>query len=115
MNGSPGWLKNILRSLFSALDSFGYWILAGVYNIFFAVSSAEIISGDVVREFFMRIQLILGVIMVFKLTFTALSIIINPDTATDKQKGAGKSLFITVGTTDAEKTLGRNRVNRRCG
>ena len=92
MNGSPGWLKNILRSLFSALDSFGYWILAGVYNIFFAVSSAEIISGDVVREFFMRIQLILGVIMVFKLTFTALSIIINPDTATDKQKGAGKIL-----------------------
>ncbi len=92
MNGSPGWFKNILRSLFSALDSFGYWILGGVYNVFFAVSSAEIISGDVVREFFSRIQLILGVIMVFKLTFTALSIIINPESATDKQKGAGKIL-----------------------
>ena len=92
MNGSPNWFKNILRSLFSALDSFGYWILGGVYNIFFAVSSAEIISGDVVREFFGRVQLILGVIMVFKLTFTVLSIIINPDVATDKQKGAGKIL-----------------------
>ena len=92
INGGPGWHKNFFRSIFSALDSFGYWILSGVFNVFFAVSSAEIISGSVVREFFTRIQLILGVIMVFKLTFTALSIIINPDMATDKQKGAGKIL-----------------------
>lgn len=90
MNGNPNWFINRVRELFAALDSFGYWILSGVYKIFFAVSSAEILSGEVVAQFFSRVQLILGIIVVFKLAFTALNVIINPELATDKQKGAGK-------------------------
>lgn len=86
---SPGIICNIFRQILVLLDIFGYWIVSSIYNVFFAVSSAEIISGSVVRAFYSRVQLIIGFIMLFKLAFTVLGIIIEPDTAKDNQKGAG--------------------------
>lgn len=84
---SPGIICNIFRQILVLLDIFGYWIVSSIYNVFFAVSSAEIISGSVVRAFYSRVQLIIGFIMLFKLAFTVLGIIIEPDTAKDNQKG----------------------------
>lgn len=87
---SPGIICNIFRQILVLLDIFGYWIVSSIYNVFFAVSSAEIISGSVVRAFYSRVQLIIGFIMLFKLAFTVLGIIIEPDTAVkDNQKGIG--------------------------
>lgn len=86
---SPGIINNIIRVIFLWLDFFGYWLVSNIYNVFFAVSSAEIISGSAVRAFYSRVQLIIGFIMLFKLAFTILGIIIEPDTAKDNQKGAG--------------------------
>ena len=86
---SPGIVNNIIRRLFAWLDTFGYWLVSSIYNVFFAVSSAEIISGSVVRVFYSRVQLIIGFIMLFKLAFTILGIIVEPDTAKDSKKGAG--------------------------
>ena len=86
---TPGWFSEFFRSIFAALDSVGYWLLEGIYNVFFTVSSAEIISGDAVSRFYTRIQLILAVFMIFKLSLAVLNIIINPDSYKDKQKGAG--------------------------
>ena len=87
------WFSNAIRSLFSLLDSVGYFLLSGVYNIFFTVANAKIFEGDVINEFFRRIQLILGIIMIFNLAITAINIIINPDLFKDKEKGAGKIVF----------------------
>ena len=86
---TPGWFAEFFRDIFAALDGVGYWLLQGVYDIFFAVSSAEILSGNTMNELYGRLQLIFGVFMVFKLSLTALNIIINPDNYKDKQKGAG--------------------------
>ena len=86
---SPGIINNIIRVIFVWLDTFGYWLVSSIYNVFFAVSSAEIISGSVVRVFYSRVQLIIGFIMLFKLAFTILGIIVEPDAAKDSKKGAG--------------------------
>lgn len=92
---TPGWFAEFFRSIFAALDSVGYWLLQGVYDIFFAVSNAEILSGATMNELYGRLQLIFGVFMVFKLSLTILNIIINPDNYKDKQKGAG-SIVVRV-------------------
>ena len=84
---SPGIINNILRRVLVTFDVFGYWLVSSIYNVFFAVSSAEIISGSVVRVFYSRVQLIIGFIMLFKLAFTILGIIVEPDAAKDNQKG----------------------------
>ena len=86
---TPGWFAEFFRSIFAALDSLGYWLLEGIYDVFFAVANAEILSGDTMNDLYLRLQLIFGVFMIFKLSLTILNIIINPDNYKDKQKGAG--------------------------
>ena len=89
MNGDPWFLINALRTIFSALDNFGYFILDAVYDIFFTVANSNVFQGTVINTFYSRVQLILGVFMIFKLSITLLQMIVNPDMYKDKQKGAG--------------------------
>ncbi len=86
---SPGIINNIIRVIFVWLDTMGYWLVSSIYNVFFAVSSAEIISGSTVRIFYSRVQLIIGFVMLFRLAFTVLGIIVDPDAAKDSKKGVG--------------------------
>ena len=85
---TPGWFAEFFRSIFAALDGVGYGLLEKIFDVFFAVSTAEIFSGEVMTDFYVRMQLIFGVFMIFKLSFTVLNIIISPDNYKDKQKGA---------------------------
>ena len=93
--GDPGFIANFIRWFFSILDSIGYFFLSGIFNVFFTVANATFFQGDVINEFYERVQLILGIFMIFILSFTLLQIIINPDMFKDKQKGAG-SLVMRV-------------------
>ena len=84
------WYWDIIRSLLVSLDNVGFSLLSTVYKIFYTVATATIISGDLIRNFYGRIQLILGIIMIFKLTMSILNIIINPDSIKDSKNGPGK-------------------------
>ena len=88
MFSNPGFIGDFLRGIFTALDNLGYFFLGGIFNIFFSIASAELFQGEVFNDFFERIQLILGVFMVFRLSITLLQIIVNPDMYKDKQSGA---------------------------
>lgn len=89
MWSNPGFIGDFLRGFFSILDSIGYFFLSGIFNIFFTIANAEIFQGDIINTFYERVQLILGILMIFKISITLLQIIINPDLFKDKQKGAG--------------------------
>ncbi len=78
------------RMIMSLLDSIGVALLGAIYKIFYMVANATIIKGEVVKVFYSRIQLILGIIMIFKLAMTILNIIINPDIIKDQKQGTGK-------------------------
>lgn len=86
---SPNFLSEFIRGFFSVLDSIGYFFLSGIFNIFFIIANATFFQGDVINDFYKRVQLILGLLMVFRLSITLLQIILNPDMFKDKQKGAG--------------------------
>lgn len=84
------WYWDIIRSLLVSLDNVGFSLLSTVYKIFYTVANATIISGDLIRNFYSRIQLILGILMIFKLAMSILNIIINPDSVKDSKNGPGK-------------------------
>lgn len=86
---NPGFIGDFLRGFFAILDRIGYFFLSGIFNIFFDIANATIFQGDTINTFYSRIQLILGILMVFRLSITFLQIILNPDMFKDKQKGAG--------------------------
>lgn len=84
----PSFISEFLRGFFSILDSIGYFFLNGIFNIFFTIANASFFQGDVINTFYSRVQMILGIFMIFRLTLTFLEIIVNPDLYKDKQKGA---------------------------
>ena len=89
-NSEPGILHDGLRSFCTIFDGVATTLLGGIYKVFFLVANATIISGDVIKVFYSRIQLILGILMIFKLAMSILNIIINPDVVKDQKNGPGK-------------------------
>lgn len=87
------WLSNAVRFVLSVLDRPAYALLGIVYQIFFNVASADIFANDTVMKFYGRVQLILGVFMIFQLAMTILKGIVNPDTFTGSKDGGGATLI----------------------
>lgn len=79
-----------IRNFLLLIDQIIYNILAYVYNIVFQIADSEIISSDVVVDFFSRIQLVLGVIMIFKLSVSLLQYVLEPEAFNDKKRGIGQ-------------------------
>ena len=86
----PNVFINAGRTIMAFLDIIGVELLGAIYKIFYMVANATIIKGDVLKVFYSRIQLILGILMIFKLAMSILNIIINPDLIKDQKQGAGK-------------------------
>ena len=80
-------INDMFRSLFALLDKVAYWLLGIMYEILFNVASADIFSNETIKNFYGRIQLIIGEFMIFKLAISIIQGIINPDTFTDKKTG----------------------------
>ena len=86
---SAGVLHDAIRTAFSFFDRGPYLILKYVYQLFFNVASAEVLNGATIMNFFSRVQLIIGVFMMFQLAMSILKGIMNPDSFTDGKTGFG--------------------------
>ncbi|MBQ6477670.1 MAG: hypothetical protein IJI43_04485 [Bacilli bacterium] len=76
---------DLIREIFHGwFNRLGFFLLAMSYELFFNVASAELLQSATIRNFYGRVQLILGVFMVFRLSIVALKGIVNPDSM---QKG----------------------------
>lgn len=90
------WYNDIPRSLLSALDNAVYTVVKYIYAIFFNIADSQIINSQTISDFYSRVQLILGVIMIFKLAVSLLQVIINPDLLNDQKQGVGKIIVRIV-------------------
>lgn len=86
---------NGLRNLFSGIDSLVYsliaWILKGIFEI-----SRLTANPSLVELIYRRIYVVLAIFMVFKLSFSFISYLINPDSMNDKEKGVAKLISRTI-------------------
>lgn len=83
-----------LGRLIQQLMNWGvYVLLAGMYQVFFNVASAQLFESETIKNFYGRIQLIIGVFMVFKLAVSILQGIMDPDKFMNPKEGFGN--FIT--------------------
>lgn len=83
-----------MRSLFSAIDYFIYssieWVTQGIFDI--AELRTNVTLVEDIRD---KIYVILGIFMLFKISFSLISYMINPDTMNDKEKGVSKLISRT--------------------
>lgn len=78
-------IRQFLASIDVVVFSLLSWMLEGVFNL-----SSLMLNADFAKLIYTRIYVILGVFMVFKLTFSFLKYLVSPDAMTDKEQGVGK-------------------------
>ena len=83
-------IVDAIRSLMITFCSLIYRLIIFCFDVFEKIGAAnDILSTDIIVNITNKISLILGLFMIFRLTFAFIQYLINPDTMTDKNKGAG--------------------------
>lgn len=92
----PGVGANLLRTIASSLNFCVYFLLGMMYQIFFNVSSAQLFENETIKNFYGRVQLIIGVFMIFKLAVSILQGIMDPEKFTSGKEGSFGSVITRV-------------------
>lgn len=86
--------------IWDALDSLMAWLcqviyplIAYSYKLFCNIGTLRIIKDENISAIYNRITLILGLIMLFVVTFQLIQYIMEPDNFNDKEKGFGKVMY----------------------
>ena len=92
MDIERGILGNAFRSIFGTLDNVAYTLFAWIMQLIFDI--AEVSTSDAFNNFYgeiqSRIYAVLAIFMLFKVTISMLTYLVNPDSITDKSNGIGK-------------------------
>ena len=94
-----GWVNDAIRTFFAMIDSAIYSMIAVVYRILLYLSDYQLFTNQILYNFSQRIYSLLGMIMLFKVTFSFITYIVNPDAFLDKSKGVSKviqNILITL-------------------
>ena len=93
------WLIWAIRNIFFAIDRVIYSFIVTVYNLFVDIAETSIFTEEVIDLFASKVYALLGIFMLFKVSFSILSYIVSPDDFLDKTKGFSKlisNIIITL-------------------
>ena len=94
------WFQKLIRQFFFALDNIIYGFMGDVYNLLIVIARTSILSQSDIINMADKIYKLLAVFMVFKVTFSLIMYIVNPDDFSDKSKGVSKlglNIVISLG------------------
>ena len=90
------WVIKLFKHFFFTLDSVLFNFIPTIYNLLISISRTTILSQATIHAFADRIQMLLGIFMLFKVSFSLIMYVVNPDDFSDKSKGIGKLAQNTV-------------------
>ncbi len=82
------WLVSAFRLIFAFLDAVVYSFIAFLFRAIFNLANFELIGFYEILE--KRVYVILGIFMLFKVTISIITYLVNPDKLNDKEQGVGK-------------------------
>lgn len=85
-----GWLETILRFISFWLDKLFYGFVPTIYNLLVDIANTTIFTEDIFDTFASKVYGLLGIFMLFKVSFSILTYIVDPDAFLDKSKGFSK-------------------------
>lgn len=88
-------LIDIPRQIFGWIDAAVYGLIAEVYGLIEDLARIQIFDTGVLQGFYEKVYLLITIVMLFKLSFSIVSYILDPTKATDKNQGMGK-IFTNV-------------------
>ena len=103
----PNWFLTGLRTFLASISAIIYELIGDMYSFFLTLGRIDLLSSDTISGIYTRVSMLLGLFMLFKLLFSFLQMMINPDLITDKQKGVGNIIIrilvvvVMLGSTPA--------------
>jgi len=97
MDGNP--IVDSARFIFAALDRIIYWVAGLIYDIMKYMATISIFGNEQISQFATKIYGVMGLFMLFKVSFSLLTYIVDPDSFSDKSKGMGtiaKNIIIVL-------------------
>ena len=82
-------IEQSLRTFSGQIAAVLYNFIVYLYNIFMILARAEILNDNYIQAIYNRVGMILGVFMIFKLSFSLIQSLVNPEKLADKKSGFG--------------------------
>lgn len=87
---SSNWFSKLVRQFFFLLDSIIYGAISKIYDLLITIARTSPLSQADILDMADRIYKLLAIFMVFKVTFSLIMYVVNPDDFSDKNKGVSK-------------------------
>ena len=84
------WFQTLMRTFFFNIDKLVYNFISMLYEILINIARTSILSHADLAIVANRVYELLAVFMVFKVTFSLIMYVVNPDDFSDKSKGVTK-------------------------
>lgn len=84
------WLYDVPRFVFAWIDRGIYWLIARLYDLIVDLAYIKVLDNELLGQFYTRVYGLLSIVMLFKVTFSVISYILDPSKMSDKQQGFGK-------------------------
>ena len=84
------WFAKIIRQFFFMIDSIIYNGITDIYRLLIDISRTSVLSQSSIQSIANRIYELLAIFMIFKIIFSLIMYVVNPDDFSDKSKGVSK-------------------------
>lgn len=82
-------IKQALRTFSCNIAAVMYNFIVDLYNVFMYTARAEILESSFIQGIYNKVGMILGIFMVFKLSFSLIQSLVDPNKFTDEKNGFG--------------------------
>lgn len=87
---SHNWFQDLMRTFFFSIDKIVFNFISTIYDLLISIARTSVLSQADIMDMADRIYKLLAVFMVFKVTFSLIMYVVNPDDFSDKSKGVSK-------------------------
>lgn len=84
------WFTTLMRQFFFNIDKIVFNFIAELYDLLIAIARTSVLSQADILDMADRIYKLLAVFMIFKVTLSLITYVVNPDDFSDKTKGISK-------------------------
>lgn len=84
------WFQKLMRQFFFNIDKIVFNFISSVYDLLISIARTTVLSQADIMAMADRIYKLLAIFMVFKVTFSLIMYVVNPDDFSDKSKGVTK-------------------------
>ena len=89
-DGAMATFGAVFRWLAFLINQLLYSMISNLYDVFIALCNGQVLDNNTLNELFGRVGMLLGVIMMFRVAFSFIQMLIDPDSFSDKEKGLSK-------------------------